>query len=101
MYFLDLDTIFLKKRRMRANNGPLFCFMDAFTLSGLLLVAIGIAIGIVISSIYSSSKSSDGVLTVNEIEESVAAFEIYVPIDKLVTRDKITISIKRMNSIDN
>ena len=75
--------------------------MDAFTLSGLLLVVIGIAIGIVIISIYSSSKSSDGVLTVNETEESVAAFEIYVPIDKLVARDKITISVKRMNSIDN
>lgn len=100
MYFQDLESIFLE-RRMRANNGPLFCFMDAFTLSRLLLVVIGIAIGIVISSIYSSSKSSDGVLTVNEAEESIAAFQIYVPIDKLVTRDKITISIKRMNSIDN
>ena len=75
--------------------------MDAFTLSGLLLVAVGIAIGIVVSSIYSASKSSDGVLTVNEVEESVAALEIYVPIDKLVNRNKIVISVKRMNDQAN
>lgn len=64
-----------------------------------LFCGISVLIGFLLGGLFTAivlNKSSDGVITVDLENESIAALEIYTPIDKVVSNDKIMLTVRKL-----
>lgn len=56
---------------------------------------LGLCVGMLIKE-YMTEAKEDGVITVDLENESIAALEIYTPIDEIVSNNKIMLTVKKL-----
>ena len=61
----------------------------------IIIFLLGLCIGMLIKG-YMTETKDDGVITVDLENESIAALEIYTPIDKVVSNDKIMLTVRKL-----
>lgn len=70
--------------------------MDIYTiLASIIIFLLGLCVGVSIKGHMAETKE-DGVVTVDLENESIATLEIYTPIDKLVSNNKIVLTVRKL-----
>lgn len=64
-------------------------------LASIIIFLLGLCAGMLIKE-YMTEAKEDGVITVDLENESIAALEIYTPIDEIVSNNKIMLTVKKL-----